>query len=315
MKMSLIITFFVALATYILIILYYKFFLNTIGGPIGLDGFIIIIIPILLTVIIGIVIILMNTKDIDVKILNIVLYIILTVASLWITSSINDKIDEKDHQALINGIKTLYKEVSEKGELLDDNKYWSELYYYNDNLYDISYNNYEVSLIFDIKPNVNINENDYIRVYEVNKKYILMLAKSALNTFDNWIMYVNNVGYFRLENPDMEPMDDMFGVVERIIKNNKYIILDKDIDTKLQEKWKSNLTEEETIENNEKTDKLNPDSANLEEKGTFDDDEKTDEFKPDSADTFINMGYEYYNKKEYKKAKECYEKAKGIMVK
>ena len=109
MKKSLIITFFVALATYILIILYYKFGLK-VGGPIDFIGFFVLMIPILLTIIIGIIIIVKTT---DTKILNIVLYIILTIASLLITSIVNYWKETKERQALINKEQTLYKEVSE----------------------------------------------------------------------------------------------------------------------------------------------------------------------------------------------------------
>ncbi|MCL2681995.1 MAG: hypothetical protein FWE63_00750 [Bacteroidales bacterium] len=226
------ITFLVTLATYIGIIVYYNFVLKrVITGPIGLVGTLILISPILLAFIIGIVVIIKNT---DAKpFLNVIVYIVLTIGFLWTTDFVSDTISEKKYAASKIQRKGLYEEVSEKGERLIDIEVGVnfELYYFNDKLYEVHFSNDEIENVFVCNPELwkNTDENDYIKVYEVNEKYVLMLAKRALDTFDRWMIYMENVGYMYLG----ECYKTMY-----IIENNEYTILDKDIHTKIQEGWR-----------------------------------------------------------------------------
>ena len=161
-----------------------------------------------------------------------------SLAISFAIDAIMERESEKQSEAIKKEKQTLYDLVSEKGELLLDNRRWSEIYYFNNALYGINFDNSDISLIYVRELDLNVNENDYIRVYEVNKKYILMLAKSALDEFDDWIVYVEKVGYMHLEKPNESLSNPWCGSAKEIIEKNEYIILDEDIHTKIQEKEK-----------------------------------------------------------------------------
>ena len=77
----------------------------------------------------------------------------------------------------------------------------------------------------------------------------------------------------------------------------------------LEDEWKENgILQKPTWLDLQKQEKCPP-ADEIKENKTIEDNENTDELKPDSADTYINMGYAYFNTKDYKKAIECYEKA------
>jgi hypothetical protein len=230
MKMFSKIMLLIVLITYVGIIVYYNFVIKrVVTGRIGLEGLMILIFPILFAFIIGIVVI---VKNADIKpFLNAVIYIILTIGLLWTTDFVNDTIRRKKYATSKIQKQALYEEVSGKGKCLisiEVGRYF-EIYYFNDKLYEIIYSNDEVSLIFVNNPVLYIDENDYIRVYEVNKKYILMLAKRDLDTFDYWKIYIENVGYMNLGE---------FHNAMYIIENNEYTILNEDIHTKIQKEWR-----------------------------------------------------------------------------
>ena len=223
------ITLLVTLATYICIFVYSVFALRVVvTGPIGFGCIIILIFPVLLTFTVGSIIIAKNT---DIKpVLNIAAYIILTIGLLGATNLINDTIRKKNYAANKAKNQEIYAEVSEKGECLNRSHRFepASIYYFNDKLYKIHFSNNEVSNIFIRNPE-HYDGNDYIRVYEVNKKYTLMLEKTALNDFNNWIIYVDNIGYFHLG--DHIPF---YGIMR--YEHNEYTILDEELHTKILER-------------------------------------------------------------------------------
>ena len=225
------ITFLVALATCTGIILYNIFILKrVITGPIDGGGVLILITPILLAFIAGIVVI---TKNADTKpLLNVAAYIVLTVGLLWTTSYISDMVRARKYATYKIEQQALYEEVSKNGECLinlEVGRRRYEIYYYNESLYDIDFLDNKRSYVSCRSPKVNIDESKYFRVYEVNKKYQLLIDEEGLNMFRGWLIYVENVGYMYLG----ERYLAMY-----IIENNEYTVLDEATDAKIQKKWR-----------------------------------------------------------------------------
>jgi len=168
--------------------------------------------------------------------------ILLSISLLWATFFIIDAIMEKQSAkqsaALQISRQALYEELLEKGELLTKDMGSRNIYYYNDKLYETRFYDEEIQSIFINEPDNSREDyykNNYIRVYGVNEKYILMLEKNELDKFGDWIIYVENVGYMPLYS------DGRFKAMN-IIENNKYTVLNEEIHAKIQEKWGDRTT-------------------------------------------------------------------------
>ena len=229
-------TLIVALVTYILVVLYLILLNSNSGMNIGLGGLIIYMIPILITFIIGIIIVAKRANA--QPFLSVIIYIILTIGFLFATVAIKGVVIKAVITTYAIAGRTMDKTMIKKGERLYNNLYYDNtgyaIYYYNGELREINVfeNNKTSSKIISTVANLDLNvvERDYIKVYEINKKYTFLLEKSAVNSFNEWIIYVENVGYMRWLG-GWERHDIIF-VVKCIIRSNEYIILDEDIHSK-----------------------------------------------------------------------------------
>lgn len=228
MNMISITTLIVALATYIFVVLYWRWLDSNSGisGPMGLGGLIIFIMPILLTFITGIIIVAKRANA--QPFLNVVLYIILIIGSLLATVFINGQIKKYQEKISEKARQAKDKTMRENGECLYDDV----IYYYNGELRQI-YNNSSKAICYVANLDLNVVERDYIKVYKVNNKYTFMLAKSSVDRlFDEWIIYVEDVGYMLWCGSWGSGRQDKIRIVQRIVRSNEYIILDENIHSK-----------------------------------------------------------------------------------
>ena len=147
-------------------------------------------------------------------------------------------------------------------------------------------------------------------------KYYAKTNEDELGIYGNRPTRTRYFGYMHVKNGKANgetlmniPNDYNYNPCWKALYDNGKLICKKYL-FELEDEWKENgrILQKPTWRDLQKQEKCQP-ADEIKDNKIIEKNEKTDELKPDSADTFINMGYEYFNKKDYKKAIECYEKA------